>query len=148
MTSARTASPASPASPAQPDPGPFTIAQLADEFAVTHRAIRFYEARGLLTPQRRGQQRVYHARDRIRLALVLRGRRLGFSLDEIATIVGMYDAEPGERGQLEYLLAQIDRRRADLLDRRRDIDQTLDELADVERRARADLAGLTADAGA
>jgi DNA-binding transcriptional MerR regulator len=120
----------------------FSIAQLADEFDVTHRAIRFYEARGLLTPERRGQQRVYHPRDRIRLALVLRGRRLGFSLDEIATIVDMYDAEPGETGQLEYLLAQIGRRRGDLLDRRRDIDQTLGELAAVEQRVRADLARL------
>jgi DNA-binding transcriptional MerR regulator len=126
----------------------FTIAQLAEEFGVTHRAIRFYEDRGLVTPERRGRQRVYHPRDRVRLALVLRGRRLGFSLDDIATIVDMYDAEPGEAGQLQYLLGQIEHRRAELLTRRRDIDQTLAELAAVEERARADLSRLAAGAPA
>ena len=117
----------------------WSIAELAGEYDVTLRTIRFYEDRGLLTPERRGTARVYHPRDKVRLGLILRGKRLGFSLDEIATIVDMYDAEPGEAGQLEYLLTQITHRRADLEQRRRDIDETLRELADLEARCRADL---------
>ncbi|WP_343238506.1 MerR family DNA-binding transcriptional regulator [Streptomyces sp. SID13031] len=117
----------------------WTIAELAAEYDVTLRTIRFYEDRGLLTPERRGTVRVYHARDKVRLGLILRGKRLGFSLDEIATIVDMYDAEPGEAGQLAYLLNQITTRRAELEQRRRDIDETLAELAEVEARCQADL---------
>ena len=120
----------------------WSIAQLAAEYDVTLRTIRFYEDRGLLTPERRGTVRVYHPRDRVRLGLILRGKRLGFSLDEIATIVDMYDAEPGEEGQLVYLLNQIGTRRAELEQRRRDIDETLRELAEVERRCQTDLDAL------
>ncbi|WP_344209757.1 MerR family DNA-binding transcriptional regulator [Kribbella sancticallisti] len=120
----------------------WTIAELAAEYDVTLRTIRFYEDRGLLTPERRGTVRVYHARDRVRLGLILRGKRLGFSLDEIATIVDMYDAEPGEEGQLVYLLDQITTRRAELEQRRRDIDETLKELAEVEHRCQSDLKSL------
>ena len=120
----------------------WSITDLAAEFDVTLRTIRHYEDLGLLAPERRGTARVFHLRDRVRLALILRGRRLGFSLDEIATIVNMYDAEPGEAGQLRYLIEQIDVRRADLEQRRRDIDQTLIDLAEVERRCRDDLAAL------
>jgi DNA-binding transcriptional MerR regulator len=117
----------------------WSIAELAAEYDVTLRTIRFYEDRGLLTPERRGTVRIYHPRDRVRLALVLRGKRLGFSLDEIATIVDMYDREPGEEGQLVYLLNQITTRRAELEQRRQDIDETLAELAEVEARCQADL---------
>lgn len=120
----------------------WTIARLAEEFGVTLRTIRFYEDRGLLNPERRGTQRIFHSRDRVRLALVLRGKRLGFSLDEIATIVDMYDAAPGEVGQLRYLLDQIDARRAELEQRRRDIEASLTELAEVEARCREDLERL------
>jgi DNA-binding transcriptional MerR regulator len=120
----------------------WSIAELAAEYDVTLRTIRFYEDRGLLTPERRGTMRVYHPRDRVRLGLILRGKRLGFSLDEIATIVDMYDAEPGEEGQLVYLLDQITTRRADLEQRRHDIDETLHELATVEARCQADLKTL------
>ena len=120
----------------------WSIAELATEYDVTLRTIRFYEDRGLLIPERRGTVRVYHPRDKVRLGLILRGKRLGFSLDEIATIVDMYDAEPGEEGQLVYLLDQITHRRADLEQRRRDIDETLHELAEVERRCQADLESL------
>jgi DNA-binding transcriptional MerR regulator len=123
----------------------WSIAELAEEFGVTHRTIRFYEDRGLLTPERAGLRRVYHARDRVRLALVLRGKRLGFDLGEIARIVDMYDQEPGEEGQLRYLLEQIERRRAELEQRRRDIELTLDELDEVERRCREALAPSDAD---
>ncbi len=117
----------------------WTIAELAEEYGVTLRTIRFYEEQGLLTPQRNGTRRVFHDGDRVRLGLVLRGKRLGFALDEIKKIIGMYDAEPGEVGQLRYLLEQIARRRAELEERRRDIDAALAELADLDRRCRADL---------
>src|SRR5215207_3513401 len=122
----------------------WSIADLAAEYDVTLRTIRFYEDKGLLTPERRGTVRVYHARDKVRLGLILRGKRLGFSLDQIATIVDMYDAEPGEEGQLVYLLDQITHRRSELEQRRRDIDETLLELAEVERRCQADLDTLRA----
>jgi DNA-binding transcriptional MerR regulator len=120
----------------------WSIAELAAEYDVTLRTIRFYEDRGLLTPERRGTARVYHPRDKVRLGLILRGKRLGFSLEQIATIVDMYDAEPGEEGQLVYLLGQIGHRRAELEQRRRDIDETLLELDEVERRCQADLEKL------
>lgn len=120
----------------------WSITELAAEYDVTLRTIRFYEDRGLLTPERRGTARIYRARDKVRLGLVLRGKRLGFSLDEIATIVDMYDAEPGEEGQLVYLLEQIGHRRAELEQRRRDIDETLAELDEVDSRCRADLLAL------
>jgi DNA-binding transcriptional MerR regulator len=137
-----------PARPAQPDQTPpqtWTIAQLATEYSVTLRTIRFYEDQGLIAPERRGSQRVFRARDRVRLGLILRGKRLGFSLQEIAKIIDMYDAEPGEAGQLRYLLEQIAVRKTELEQRRRDIEETLDELAEVERRCREDLAGLPLD---
>jgi DNA-binding transcriptional MerR regulator len=120
----------------------WSITELASEYDVTLRTIRHYEDLGLLSPERRGTARIFHPRDRVRLSLILRGRRLGFSLDEIATIVNMYDAEPGEAGQLRYLLDQIAVRRADLEQRRADIEQTLADLAEVERRCRADLSSL------
>ncbi|MDP9444708.1 MAG: MerR family DNA-binding transcriptional regulator [Actinomycetota bacterium] len=120
----------------------WSIRDLAAEFGLTPRALRFYEDRGLLSPQRRGTQRVFDSRDRVRVALIVRGRRLGFSLDEIATIIDMYDAEPGEVGQLRYLLQQIRARRAELEQRRRDIDATLADLDEVERRCRDDLGRL------
>ena len=124
----------------------WTISELAAEFGVTLRAIRFYEDCGLLSPGRAGRQRVFAARERVRLGLILRGRRLGFSLEEIRRIVDMYDAEPGELGQLQYLLDQIGVRRAELEQRRRDLEETIAELDDVEARALADLARLR-DAG-
>jgi DNA-binding transcriptional MerR regulator len=120
----------------------WSITELAEEFGVTLRTIRHYEDVGLITPERRGSSRVFHPRDRIRLQLILRGKRLGFSLPEIRTIVNMYDEQPGEAGQLQYLLDQIDVRRAELEQLRRDIDETMAELAHVEQRCREDLAAL------
>lgn len=121
----------------------WSIAELADEYGVTLRTIRFYEEQGLLTPARHGTRRIFRDGDRVRLGLVLRGKRLGFPLDEIKKIIGMYDAEPGEVGQLRYLLDQVEERRAELEQRRRDIDATLSDLAELERRCRADLDRLT-----
>jgi len=120
----------------------WTIAELAREYDVTLRTLRHYEDLGMLAPERVGTARVYRQRDRIRLELILRGKRLGFSLDEIATIVNMYDDAPGEAGQLEYLLEQIEVRRADLAQRQRDIRQTLRDLDQVEQRCRDDLSRL------
>ena len=120
----------------------WTITELADEFGITLRTLRFYEEHGLLAPERRGTQRVFRAGDRVRLELVLRGKRLGFPLEEIKKIVGMYDSEPGEAGQLAYLLDQIAVRRRELEQRRSDIEQTMAELDELERRCRDDLARL------
>lgn len=117
----------------------WTIAQIADEFGITHRTVRHYEDLGLLSPERRGLNRVYHRRDRTRLNLILRGKRLGFPLEEIRTIIDLYDAPRGRASQLEYVLGQIDERRADLEQRRRDLDDALKELDAFEESCRADL---------
>lgn len=121
---------------------PWSIAEVAEEFGVTHRTVRHYEDLGLISPERRGTTRLYHRRDRTRLGLVLRGRRLGFPLDEIRTIIDLYDAPRGRRSQLEYVLAQIDERRADLEQRRRDLEAALAELDGFEGRCREDLRRL------
>lgn len=131
------------AAPITTDQRTWTIADLASEFDVTHRTIRHYEEVGLISPERRGTTRVFHNRDRVRLALILRGKRLGFSLDEIAKIVNMYDDQPGEVGQLHYLIEQISVRRAELEQRRQDIEDTLAELERVEARCHADLGRLS-----
>jgi DNA-binding transcriptional MerR regulator len=129
-------------------PRTWTIAQIAEEFGVSHRTVRYYEDKGLVTPERRGTTRVFHPRDHVRLALVLRGKRLGFPLDEIRRIVDMYDDQPGEAGQLTYLLGQIGDRRTELEQRRRDVEAALAELDDLEQRCHADLARLDAPAAA
>ncbi len=121
----------------------WTIGRLAEQYDVTLRTLRHYEELGLLFPERLGTTRVYHQRDRIRLELILRGKRLGFSLDQIAVIVNMYDDTPGEAGQLRFLLEQCEVRRAELAQRRADIDATLAELDQVEARCRTHLAVLS-----
>jgi len=120
----------------------WTITELAEEFDTTLRTIRFYEDKGLLRPERRGQTRVFHPRDRVRLQLILRGKRLGFSLEEIAAIIDMYDEQPGEAGQLRYLIRDIGERRATLQRKRQDLDEAMAELDDLEARCRADLERL------
>ncbi|HEY5848227.1 MAG TPA: MerR family DNA-binding transcriptional regulator [Microlunatus sp.] len=120
----------------------WTIGELAAEFDTTLRTIRFYEDKGLLSPERRGRSRVFRDRDRVRLQLIQRGKRLGFTLEEIAHVIDMYDETPGEAGQLEYLLVDIGRRRAGLMQKRRDLDEALAELDDLEGRCRADLSAL------
>ncbi len=124
----------------------WTIAEVAEEFGITHRTIRYYEQQGLVSPERRGTVRVFHPRDRVRLGLVLRGKRIGFDLDEIRTIVDMYDDVPGEAGQLDYLLDQVQGRRDELRARRADIDAVLAELDELERRCRDDLRALREEA--
>ena len=117
----------------------WTIAQVAEEFGVTHRTVRHYEELGLIAPERRGTQRLYHRRDRTRLGLILRGKRLGFPLEEIRTIIDLFDAPRGRRTQLEYVLGQIDERRADLEQRLRDVQDAIAELGEFEQRCREDL---------
>src|SRR4029450_5590645 len=121
----------------------WSIGELAEEFDTTLRTIRFYEDRGLLTPERHGTTRIFHDRDRVRLQLILRGKRLGFTLCEIAHGINMYDETPGERGQLAFLISDIDQRRDALLAKRRDLDEALTELDDLEKRCRADLERLS-----
>lgn len=120
----------------------WSISELAAEFDTTLRTLRFYEDRGLLAPRRQGQARIFGERDRVRLRLILRGKRLGFTLEEIARILDLYDQSPGEQGQLTYVLADIAHRRAALVERRHDLDALVAELDDLERRCRADLARL------
>jgi DNA-binding transcriptional MerR regulator len=120
----------------------WTIGQLADEFGVTHRTIRYYEDLGLISPERRATVRIYHRRDRTRLNLILRGKRLGFPLEEIRTIIDLYDEPRGQASQLSYVLDQIQARRADLERRRRDIEDGLRELDDFEGRCQGDVQAM------
>jgi DNA-binding transcriptional MerR regulator len=129
-----------------PEPNRFSISDLATEFDVTPRTLRWYEDEGLLSPGREGSRRVYFARDRTRLRLILRGKRIGFSLAEIREIIDMYDAEPGEVGQLRHLVRGIDEQRRRLVERREAIDRMLSELDDVQLRAQERLADLIGDA--
>ncbi|MBT6272825.1 MAG: MerR family DNA-binding transcriptional regulator [Chromatiales bacterium] len=112
----------------------FSIGELSREFEVTARSIRFYEDRGLLAPSRRGQNRVYSARDKVRLMLILRGKRLGFSISEIGEILDLYDAPNGEVGQLSHFVGKIRERRQALRKQAEDIETVLRELDSVERR--------------
>ena len=120
----------------------YSISELAKEFDITTRAIRFYEDQRLLHPGRRGRTRIYTQRERVRLKLVLRGKRLGFSLNEIAEIIDMYDAETGEVGQLQYFLDKITERKALLRRQREDVDITLKELESIETQCRRRLKQL------
>lgn len=113
----------------------YTIAELAREFALTPRAIRYYEDQGLIAPARAGVQRVYTKRDRIRLKLTLRGKRLGLSLAEIRELIDMYDTAP-ESSQLARLLEVLAHRRAKLEQQREDIAAVLAELDAFERQCR------------
>ena len=106
----------------------YTISELAKEFGVTTRTIRFYEDQGLLNPAREGTNRVFSSRDRVRLKLALRGKRLGFSLAEIRELFELYDVSRDERKQLEEFLSRLDRRRAHLEQQREDIEVMLNEI--------------------
>jgi DNA-binding transcriptional MerR regulator len=111
----------------------FSIADLAREFDLTPRAIRYYEDQGLLAPGREGMQRVYSKRDRTRLKLTLRGKRLGLSLAEIRELVDMYDTATDESPQLLKFLTVLSRRRAALEQQREDIEAVLSEISRLER---------------
>ena len=122
----------------------YSISDLAREFDVTLRTIRHYEDEGLLSPARNGQQRIYTARDRTRLALVLRGKRLGFSLAEAREIIDLYSAPQGEVGQLQALLEKLDEKRAILEDKRRDLESALNNMDRYAERCRERLTELQA----
>lgn len=106
----------------------FTISELAREFGVTTRTIRFYEDQGLLSPTREGINRVFSPRDRVRLKLALRGKRLGFSLAEIRELFELYDVSRDEHKQLEEFLSRLERRRTQLEQQREDIEVMLREI--------------------
>ncbi|MBY5942941.1 MerR family DNA-binding transcriptional regulator [Halomonas sp. DP5N14-9] len=121
----------------------YSIGELAKMFEVTPRTIRFYEQEGLLAPLRQGQKRIYREKDRVRLKLTLRGKRLGFSLAEIREVVMMYDAMPdGNARQLKRLLEIIAEKRAELDRQLEDIRLMRLEMDDVDRRARDALGQL------
>jgi DNA-binding transcriptional MerR regulator len=123
----------------------WSVRELADELGITTRTLRFYESEGLIAPGRVGTVRVYTARDRTRLRLILRGKRFGMSLPEIREIVDMYeDATTGERTQLSTLLARLDEISDDLRARRRDLTRTLSEVQVVAQQCRARLKELPA----
>ncbi len=114
----------------------YSITELAKEFDVTTRAIRFYEDQGLLTPRREGQRRIYGNRDRVRLKLTLRGKRLGLSLSTIKELFDIYDSAKGEQAQLHQYLELLAERRAQLIQQREDIEAILGEIDAFEGQCR------------
>ena len=106
----------------------WTITELATEFKITTRTIRFYEDKGLITPERMGQRRIYHPRDHIRLKLVMRGKRLGFSLEEIQEMIDLYDSDPTEQAQLNLFIVKLRERRKLLEEQRKDINSVISEI--------------------
>ena len=127
-------------------PDLFTIGELAAAFALSPRAIRFYEDQGLLAPERAGTQRIYTKRDRARLQLILRGKRLGFSIADIREFLDLYDASNGNRRQMAMTLDRTRARIADLEQQLEDITVTMAELRDMEGDIAAFLAAAPAEA--
>ena len=121
----------------------YSISELSQEFDITTRSIRFYEDQGLLTPTRRGQTRIYSRRDRVRLKLILRGKRLGFSLNECRELLELWDhTHSGGEMQLRLMLTRIEERRAALQQQLKDIELMEQELDSAEQRCRSALAGI------
>ena len=130
----------------------YTVTELAEQLGVTPRALRFYEDKGLVLPQRAGTTRVYTHRDRGRLALILRGKRLGFSLREIREWLDLYDADPNQAGQMHLLVGKVRDRIEALESQRKDLDATLEELKEIEiaasRHLEATVTGIKGKGGA
>jgi DNA-binding transcriptional MerR regulator len=123
----------------------YSIQELGREFGVTARTLRFYEDQGLLSPGRRGTTRVFGERDRTRLKLALRGRRLGLSVEECKEIIDMYDpSRPRNPRQLLRLCEKIREHRSTLLEKMRDIEATLNAMDEVERRCLEELREVAA----
>jgi len=123
------------------DRAEYAIGELAREFDITPRAIRFYEDQGLLAPRREGQRRIYSGRDRTRLKLTLRGKRLGLTLSEIRELIDMYEPGRDQRPQLERFLAVLATHRNGLAQQRADIEAQLAEITAFEARIRGQLGG-------
>jgi DNA-binding transcriptional MerR regulator len=121
-------------------PTTYSISDLASEFTVTTRTIRFYEEKGLLKPRREGTRRIYGPADRTKLRLVLRGKRLGLSLDESREIILMYGKPGNNRKQLETLIAKYQEKRAELKRQQNDLRVMMKELTEAENKCRAALA--------
>ena len=121
----------------------FSIGELAKSMDITPRSIRFYEEQGLLSPTRIGQSRVYMKKDQVRLKLILRGKRLGFSLAETKTLFDLYDSHQNSRAQLEAMLKMTDEKRAHMQQQLKDIEMLKAELEDVEARCQDELNALT-----
>jgi DNA-binding transcriptional MerR regulator len=119
----------------------FTISQLSEEFGITPRAIRFYEDEELIKPTRQGQARIYSPRDRARLALILRGKRVGFSLVEIKEMLDLYDMNDGQATQLSHAIRKFSERINTLEQQRADIEQALGELRQGRARLEVILSG-------
>ncbi len=119
----------------------YSISDLAREFDVTPRAIRFYEDQGLLAPRRSGSRRIYGKRDYVRLKLTLRGKRLGLSLSEVGAMFDLYDSARDEKPQLEKFLTALAERREQLERQRADLDEMLGEIAAFETQCRRILTG-------
>ena len=117
----------------------FTIRDLVREFDVTSRTLRFYEEKGLLNPTRRGQERLYSRRDRARLKLVLMGKNVGFSLEDVRALLDLYDLGDGQMTQLTVALQKFEEKLAELDARRRDLDRTYAELSFARDAVRARL---------
>ncbi|NKB78083.1 MAG: MerR family transcriptional regulator [Gammaproteobacteria bacterium] len=120
----------------------YSISQLAKHFDITPRAIRFYEDRKLLSPERHNSHRIYKEGDLVRLKLILRGKRLGFSLEEIRKTMELYDTEPNEKTQLLFVLDTISIHRQELETRQQDIRETLNEMKTVSNRIKKKLKEL------
>ncbi len=118
----------------------YTIGDLANEFGITTRTIRFYEEKGYLSPKRNGTRRIYNATDRTSLRLILRGKRLGLSLDETADMIQMYGSPGGNRKQLEIFLTRIGEKRTELERKRKDLEVMLNDLQGVEEKCQLALA--------
>lgn len=121
-------------------PSTWTISELSREFDVTPRTIRFYEDQGIVSPAREGRNRIFGPRDRTRLKLALRGKRLGLQLSEILTLIDMYDGPGDTEVQLRQYLSVLEQHRVTLEQQRRDIDDTLQEISEQERQCRVLLA--------
>lgn len=112
----------------------YSISDLAREFEITPRSIRHYEDQKLISPERNGSQRIYSKGDRVRLQLILRGKRIGFSLSEIREIIDMYDPSAGDEKQTELLIRKIAERRIALYQQQQDIKTMLAELDQLEQK--------------
>ena len=118
----------------------YTISDLSREFALTTRAIRFYEDCGLISPHRERHARIYGERERVRIKLILRGKRLGLALAEIGELLDLYEVRKNERAQLAAFLALLAERRTRLLQQREDLEIVLAEIDGIERECRKRLA--------